>query len=101
MYELTYYNAVKTPEVKIKNFTITKLNSLLIQATMELVESLEMPGWQLPENCQIILTNNPEEGYNVQSTDDAQKTRRSEIVMKWDVKDWAEMSEEMGVDSRC
>lgn len=77
-----------------------RANQLLIQASMELIDKRQMPGWVLPNNVQIIMTNNPEEGYNVASTDEAQKTRYATIHMKWDVKDWAERAEKMNMDSR-
>ena len=47
-----------------------------IQATMELIDRGEYISWSLPPNCTIILTSNPDNGdYNVNSMDNAQKTR--------------------------
>lgn len=57
--------------------------------------------WSLPENWTIILTSNPDNGdYNVNSLDNAQKTRYVSFEMDFDVDAWARWAEGEGIDSR-
>lgn len=72
------------------------------QACMELIQHQEYISWKLPKNWHIMLSTNPDNGdYNVQSEDEAQKTRRINIVVKFDVDCWAEWAENSGIDGRC
>lgn len=74
----------------------------IIQSTMELLDRGEFISWKLPKNCNIVLSQNPEDGdYFVSSMDEAQKTRYIKVDMKFDVNEWATWAERDGVDSRC
>lgn len=73
-----------------------------LQAAMELIDRQEYISWKLPKNWHIVLSCNPDDGdYNVQSMDDAQKTRYISANIKFDVDCWAEWAEDYGIDSRC
>lgn len=72
-----------------------------IQATMELVDRGEYISWSLPPNCTIILTSNPDNGdYNVNSMDNAQKTRYISFELGFDKDVWARWAEKEGIDGR-
>ena len=65
-----------------------------IQATMELIDRGEYISWSLPPNCTIILTSNPDNGdYNVNSMDNAQKTRYISFELGFDKDVWARWTE--------
>jgi len=73
-----------------------------LQAAMELIDRQEYISWKLPKNWHIVLSCNPDDGdYNVQSMDDAQKTRFISANIKFDVECWAEWAEGYGIDGRC
>lgn len=68
---------------------------------MELIDRGQYISWSLPENWTIILTSNPDNGdYNVNSLDNAQKTRYISFDMEYDLDVWAKWAEEEGIDSR-
>ena len=72
-----------------------------IQATMELIDRGEYISWSLPPNCTIILTSNPDNGdYNVNSMDNAQKTRYISFELGFDKDVWARWAEKEGIDGR-
>jgi len=81
----------------------TRGNQRFIQAIMELISRGEYLSWKLPDNCQIIMTSNPDSGdYNLQSTiDNAQRTRFIQFEVEFDARVWAKWAEEAGIDSRC
>ena len=80
----------------------TRGNQLFMQATMELINEGKYVSWSLPKNTTICLTTNPEDGqFNVQSLDNAQKTRFVNFNLKLNVKDWASWAEFNNVDSRA
>lgn len=79
-----------------------RADTRFLQATMELIDRQEYISWKLPKNWHIILSCNPDNGdYQVQSMDDAQKTRFISVDMKFDVDCWAEWAENAGIDGRC
>lgn len=72
-----------------------------LQATMELIDRGQYISWSLPKNWTIVLTSNPDNGdYNVNSLDNAQKTRYISFELDFDVDCWARWAEEEGIDSR-
>lgn len=72
-----------------------------LQATMELIDRGQYISWSLPANWTIILTSNPDNGdYNVNSLDNAQKTRYISFDLDFSVDCWARWAEEEGIDSR-
>lgn len=78
----------------------SRANPLILQATMELLDKGELGSWKLPQNTQIILTSNPDNGdYSVSSMDSAQKTRFITFDVEFDVKLLATHMEEVGVRS--
>lgn len=50
----------------------TRANPAILQACMQITYEQKYISWELPKNTTIILTTNPEEGYNVNSIDEAQ-----------------------------
>lgn len=77
-------------------------NSLLAQAVMELINELQMIGWNLTrKKVQIILNENPDDGtYNTSSLDCAQVDRMFKATMVWSASDWAVRAEKIGLDER-
>ena len=72
-----------------------------LTATMELIDRGQFLSWSLPPNWTIVLTSNPDNGdYNVNSLDNAQKTRYISFDLDFDVNVWARWAEEEGIDSR-
>lgn len=77
-------------------------SQMLIQATMELINTGRYVSWSLPKGTTIVLTANPDNGeFNVQTLDAAQKDRFVEFNMKYDIKAWARWAEAKGIDSRA
>jgi len=73
-----------------------------LQATMELIDRQEYISWKLPKDWHIILSTNPDNGdYNVNTMDQAQRSRFLTVNMKFDVDCWARWAEVDGIDSRC
>ena len=80
----------------------TRADPRFIQAIMELIDRQTYISWTLPKDWHIILTANPDNGdYNVNSVDNAQKTRYASINLMFDIKCWARWAESEGIDSRC
>lgn len=76
----------------------TRGNQLFMQATMELISRGEYVSWKLPQNTQIILSSNPDNGeYSVSSLDEAQKTRFVSFNMEFDTQIWARWGEHAGI----
>lgn len=72
-----------------------------LQAMMELIDRGQYISWELPKNWTIVLTSNPDNGdYNVNSLDNAQKTRYVSFELDFDVQTWARWAEEEEVDGR-
>ena len=72
-----------------------------ITACMELIDKGQYISWSLPENCTIILSCNPDNGdYNVNSMDNAQKTRYISFELGFDKDVWARWAEKEGIDGR-
>lgn len=72
------------------------------QACMELLDRQEYISWSLPKNWTIVLSQNPDDGeYMVSSQDLAQKTRYISVDFKFDVDVWAQWAEKNGVDNRA
>lgn len=73
-----------------------------IQACMELIDRGTYISWELPKNWTICLTSNPDTGdYNVQSVDNAQRTRYISFNLDFDHYVWARWAEKEGIDGRC
>jgi hypothetical protein len=69
---------------------------------MELIDRQEYISWKLPKDWHIILSTNPDNGdYNVNTMDQAQRSRFLTVNMKFDVDCWARWAEVDGIDSRC
>lgn len=53
----------------------TRANSMFMQATMEIINSVNYISWKLPKYTSVVLSSNPDNGqFSVTSLDDAQKT---------------------------
>jgi len=71
-------------------------------AIMELVRVQTYDSWKLPKGWTIVLTENPDDGsYNVNSIDEAQRTRFIQFEQKFTAEAWAEWAEKVQMDSRC
>ena len=104
----TYAKPAWVPTEFNENGTIVLLDdyarssSMLIQATMELINTGRYSTWELPKYTTIVLTANPDDGqFNVQSMDDAQKTRYMEFEIDFEIDPWTRWAESAGIDSRA
>lgn len=78
-----------------------RADTRFLQATMELIDRGQYISWSLPKNWTIILTSNPDNGdYNVNSMDNAQKTRYISFDLGFDINTWAKWAEEEEIDGR-
>ena len=74
----------------------------LLQACMDLILEQKYVSWELPKKTTLVLTNNADDGTNnVNSLDEAQKTRFLNFELCWDMDAWAQWAEKAGVDGRC
>lgn len=77
-------------------------SQMLVQATMELINTGKYMSWSLPKYTTVVLTANPDNGeFNVQSLDAAQKDRFVEFELDFNIDDWARWAEYSGLDSRA
>lgn len=77
-------------------------SNMLIQATMELINTGRYVSWSLPKYTSIVLTANEDNGeYNINSLDPAQKTRFMDYELEFNIEDWAKWAESAELDSRC
>ena len=71
-----------------------RANPQLLQACMELILTQRYTSWSLPKKTTICLTNNPDDGTNnVNSLDEAQRTRFMNYEVEWDLDDWMKWAE--------
>lgn len=79
-----------------------RANPQLLQSCMELILTQRYTSWSLPKKTTICLTNNPDDGTNnVNSLDEAQRTRFLNFSVAWDENAWAQWAEKANVDGRC
>ena len=79
-----------------------RANPQLLQACMELILTQKYVSWSLPKKTTICLTNNPDDGTNnVNSLDEAQRTRFMNFDVSWDADAWSRWAEGAEVDGRC
>lgn len=79
-----------------------RANPQLLQACMDLILEQKYVSWSLPKKTTIILTNNPDDGSNnVNSLDEAQRTRFLNYDIAWDCDAWMKWAESASVDGRC
>ena len=79
-----------------------RANPQILQACMETFVEQKYVSWTLPKKTTIILTNNPDDGTNnVQSLDEAQRTRFMNFDVAWDCNAWLRWAEGAKVDGRC
>lgn len=79
-----------------------RANPQLLQACMDLILEQKYVSWSLPKKTTIILTNNPDDGTNnVNSLDEAQRTRFLNFDVAWDENAWCQWAEKANVDGRC
>jgi hypothetical protein len=79
-----------------------RANPQLLQSCMELILTQRYTSWSLPKKTTIVLTNNPDDGSNnVNSLDEAQKTRFLNFDVAWDMDAWTQWAERANVDGRC
>lgn len=79
-----------------------RANPQLLQACMELILTQRYTSWSLPKKTTICLTNNPDDGTNnVNSLDEAQRTRFLNFNVAWDLDAWMRWAEGAGIDGRC
>lgn len=69
---------------------------------MDLILEQKYISWGAPEKTTFILTNNPDDGAsNVNSLDEAQRTRFLNFDVAWDENAWSQWAEKAKVDGRC
>lgn len=74
----------------------------LMQACMELILTQKYVSWSLPKKTTIVLTANPDNGdYNVNSLDEAQRTRFLNFPIAFDLDAWTLWAEKTQLDGRC
>jgi len=79
-----------------------RANPQLLQSCMELILTQRYTSWSLPKKTTICLTNNPDDGSNnVNSLDEAQRTRFLNYDVAWDMDAWSQWAEKANVDGRC
>lgn len=79
-----------------------RANPQLLQSCMELILTQKYTSWSLPKKTTICLTNNPDDGSNnVNSLDEAQRTRFLNFDVAWDENAWCQWAEKANVDGRC
>ena len=79
-----------------------RANPQLLQSCMELILTQKYTSWALPKKTTICLTNNPDDGSNnVNSLDEAQRTRFLNFNVTWDENAWCQWAEKAKVDGRC
>ena len=79
-----------------------RANPQLLQACMDLILEQRYVSWSLPKKTTIVLTNNADDGsYNVNSLDEAQRSRFMNFEVAWDEGAWCEWAEKAGIDGRC
>ena len=105
---MSYAKPAWVPTEENPNGTILLLDDyarssqMLVQATMELINTGKYVSWNLPKGTTIVLTANPDNGeFNVQTLDPAQKDRFVEFNMDYDINSWARWAESNGIDSRA
>ncbi len=65
-----------------------------VNALMELISMGEYYGWKLPKGCNIVMTNNPDDGeYQTSTLDSAQRSRFFTFWVEYNKNDWAENAE--------
>lgn len=62
----------------------TRATPAVLQACMQITYEQEYISWKLPTNTTVILTTNPDEGYNTNSLDEAQASRFISFNVKFD-----------------
>lgn len=73
---------------------------MLLQAVMELIDKQEYISWKLPKGTTVVLTGNVDDGsFNVNSLDDAFKTRYINFEVGFETSVWARWAEENKVRS--
>ena len=104
---MAYAKPVWVPEYN-ENGTLLVLDdygratSQLMQACMELILTQKYVSWSLPKKTTIVLTANPDNGdYNVNSLDEAQRTRFLNFPIAFDLDSWALWAEKAKLDGRC
>lgn len=79
-----------------------RANPQLLQACMDLILEQGYISWHLPEKTTICLTNNPDDGTNnVNSLDEAQRTRFLNFNVAFDIDAWMKWAEKAKIDGRC
>lgn len=79
-----------------------RANPQLLQSTMDLILEQKYASWEFPQKTVIFLTNNPDDGdNNVNSLDEAQRTRFVNFSVGFDINAWMRWAEEANVDGRC
>lgn len=77
-------------------------SQMMIQATMELINTGRYVSWSLPKYTTLVLTQNPDNGeFNINSLDPAQRTRFMNYELEFNIDDWAKWAEGVELDSRA
>lgn len=77
-------------------------SQMLVQATMELINTGKYVSWGLPKYTTIVLTANPDNGeFNVNSLDPAQKDRFVNFDLEFNIDSWAQWAEASEIDGRA
>ena len=80
----------------------TRANQTLLQSCMGPILDQKYASWTLPKGTTVVLTTNGDDGsYNVNSLDEAQRTRFLNYEVLWDRDAWAQWAEQANIDGRC
>jgi hypothetical protein len=74
----------------------------IVKGTMQLLQTYGMVSWKLPPGCRIVVTGNPQEqDFFVTQLDSANLTRFKHVILKEDVKEWAQWAMANELDQRA
>jgi len=106
--QMGYAKPAWVPSEENPNGTILLLDDyarssqMMIQATMELINTGRYVSWSLPKYTNIVLTANPDNGeFNVQTMDAAQRNRYVSYDLEFNIDDWARWAEGANLDNRA
>lgn len=73
----------------------------ILRGLMPLMQDRQLVSWNLPDQWQIILTANPNDGgYSVTPMDDAMLTRMLHITLQFDLMAWVSWADANQIDNR-
>lgn len=81
---------------------VNRADERILRGIMQLLQQYSLISWSLPEQWQIVLTANPDNGtYAVTPMDDAMTGRMLHISLDFDLKAWIDWALKNDIDQRC